>query len=234
MQSLTFNLGDPTAFGTTVILVIMPLTYAWQARAGMQQQADNYKASIGEMLLMRQRSSNAGAHMRQPLVISAFVFAGPACCWLHNSLLAGILCSALFLCLSLAAMKLCCVGALQWVMDVASEQEQKEMFLAYNYLWDGQATPAPWSKSDALHIMDEQIETFLQEDVARDQGCTPAQVNSDLARCCVLQIHTAFVCCELVAKHTASNRCIQERLGLEKGLKASCRHTVYRPSLLCR
>ena len=60
LQSLSFSPADPAAFGTTIMLVIMPLTYAWQAQAGLQQRADTYKAHIGNMLLMRQRSSNAG------------------------------------------------------------------------------------------------------------------------------------------------------------------------------
>lgn len=49
------------AFATTLALVLMPLSYAVQVRFSLQQKADNYKADIDEMLLMRQRSSNAGA-----------------------------------------------------------------------------------------------------------------------------------------------------------------------------
>lgn len=62
VQSLTFNPNaDPVAFATTLALVLMPLSYALQARFSLQQKADNYKADIDELLLMRQRSSNSGA-----------------------------------------------------------------------------------------------------------------------------------------------------------------------------
>ena len=70
MQSLTFDpRGDPVAFATTLALVLMPLSYAVQARFSLQQKADNYKADIDELLLMRQRSSNAGA--RPPGLLAA-------------------------------------------------------------------------------------------------------------------------------------------------------------------
>lgn len=61
VQSLTFNPNaDPVGFATTIGLVFMPLSYAIQARFALQQKADNYKADIDEILLMRQRNSNAG------------------------------------------------------------------------------------------------------------------------------------------------------------------------------
>lgn len=62
MQTLTFSPKEhPVAFVTTLALVLMPLTYAARVRMSMQRKADNYKADIDEMLLMRQRSSNTGA-----------------------------------------------------------------------------------------------------------------------------------------------------------------------------
>ena len=61
VQSLTFNpYVDMTGFVTTVALVLMPLSYAAQARFAQQRKADIYAANINEILLMRQRNSNAG------------------------------------------------------------------------------------------------------------------------------------------------------------------------------
>ena len=51
-----------------------------------------------------------------------------------------------------------------------------QMFLAYNFLWDACPAPQPWTKSDALVLMDEEIERYLHNDIARDQGCLPDQV----------------------------------------------------------
>jgi hypothetical protein len=66
MQSLTFNpYTDLTGFVTTIALVLMPLSYAAQARFAQQRKAHDYAANINEILLMRQRNSNAGVHFFQ-------------------------------------------------------------------------------------------------------------------------------------------------------------------------
>eukprot|EP00892_Ulva_mutabilis_P001912 jgi/Ulvmu1/11721/UM008_0132.1 len=106
---------DPVAFATTLALVLMPLSYALQARVSLQRKADNYKADIDEMLLMRQRSSNA--------------------------------------------------GALQWLLDRATAQEQKEMLLTYAFLWGGAAEPEPVAKAVAKTDVDAAIESFLADDI---------------------------------------------------------------------
>eukprot|EP00892_Ulva_mutabilis_P001914 jgi/Ulvmu1/11723/UM008_0136.1 len=120
-SSLTFNpRADPVAFATTLALVLMPLSYALQARFSLQQKADTYKADIDELLLMRQRSSNA--------------------------------------------------GALQWLLDTASEQEQKEMLLAYAFLWGGAPGPRVVGRETAKHNIDAAIERFLSDDIALAEG----------------------------------------------------------------
>lgn len=61
VQSLMFDpYEDMTAFITTIALVLMPLSYAAQARVSQQRKADTYAANINEILLMRQRNSNSG------------------------------------------------------------------------------------------------------------------------------------------------------------------------------
>jgi hypothetical protein len=63
LQSLTFNpYADMTGFATTIGLVLMPLSYAAQARFAQMRKAQDYAASINEILLMQQRNSNSGVH----------------------------------------------------------------------------------------------------------------------------------------------------------------------------
>ena len=56
------------------------------------------------------------------------------------------------------------IGAL---MAEAAEQEQKEMLLAYFFLWEGRPQPASITSSTALLEVDRAIEEFLHEDIAR-------------------------------------------------------------------
>lgn len=32
-------------------------------------------------------------------------------------------------------------GAVRWLLDIAAEQEQKELLLVYSFLWNGQPVP---------------------------------------------------------------------------------------------
>eukprot|EP00892_Ulva_mutabilis_P001913 jgi/Ulvmu1/11722/UM008_0133.1 len=124
--------GDPVGFATTLALVLMPLSYALQARVSLQRKADNYKADIDEMLLMRQRSSNA--------------------------------------------------GALQWLLERATAQEQKEILLAYAFLWGGAAEPEPVAKAVAKTDVDAAIERFLMNDIlmAAHAGEEMAAIDFDM------------------------------------------------------
>lgn len=61
-------------------------------------------------------------------------------------------------------------GALQWLLDTASEQEQKEMLLTYAFLWGGAAEPAPVARDAAKQDVDAAIEQFLSDDIIRAEG----------------------------------------------------------------
>jgi hypothetical protein len=60
-------------------------------------------------------------------------------------------------------------GAVQWLLDIAAEQEQKEMLLAYCFLWNGHQAPQPVEKDYAKTVVDSAIETFLRGDIQADQ-----------------------------------------------------------------
>jgi hypothetical protein len=60
-------------------------------------------------------------------------------------------------------------GAVQWLLDIAAEQEQKEMLLAYCFLWNGHQAPQPVDKDYAKTEVDSAIETFLRGDIKADQ-----------------------------------------------------------------
>ena len=61
-------------------------------------------------------------------------------------------------------------GALQWLLDMASEQEQKEMLLAYTFLWGGAAAPHAVAAEAAKHDVDASIERFLSDDILLAEG----------------------------------------------------------------
>lgn len=55
-------------------------------------------------------------------------------------------------------------------MDIAAEQEQKEMLLAYSFLWNAQSVPRLVPKDYAKKDVDSAIELFLRGDIAADQA----------------------------------------------------------------
>lgn len=61
-------------------------------------------------------------------------------------------------------------GALQWLLDAASEQEQKEMLLAYWFLWDGFSAARTVTRETAKHRVDAAIERFLSDDILLAEG----------------------------------------------------------------
>lgn len=60
-------------------------------------------------------------------------------------------------------------GAVRWLLDIAAEQEQKELLLAYTFLWNGQHVPQPMGKDYAQREVDSAIEFFLRGDIQADQ-----------------------------------------------------------------
>jgi hypothetical protein len=67
-------------------------------------------------------------------------------------------------------------GALQWLLDTAAEQEHKEMFLAYNFLWRGSSVPPTMAKGDALRDVDAAIESFLMKYIKRNESLANLKV----------------------------------------------------------
>jgi hypothetical protein len=61
-------------------------------------------------------------------------------------------------------------GAVQWLLDIAAEQEQKEMLLAYSFLWNGHHAPQPVKSSYVKNEVDSAIELFLRCDIQADQA----------------------------------------------------------------
>lgn len=61
------------------------------------------------------------------------------------------------------------VGTMHWLLDTAAEQEQKEILLAYAFLWNGQPVPQPLSYERAKTDVDNAIEKFLRGDIQADE-----------------------------------------------------------------
>ena len=61
-------------------------------------------------------------------------------------------------------------GALQWLLDKATAQEQKEMLLAYTFLWDGKEEPQPVARATAKSDVDAAIERFLMDDILQAES----------------------------------------------------------------
>ena len=82
------------------------------------------------------------------------------------------ICSAQHTAVTWLTLRLWCAqreGAVRWLLDIAAEQEQKEMLLAYTFLWNGQHQPQPMAKEYAKHEVDSAIELFLRGDIQEDQ-----------------------------------------------------------------
>ena len=71
---------------------------------------------------------------------------------------------------------------MHWLLDTAAEQEQKEILLAYAFLWNGLPVPRPISYERAKTDVDSAIEKFLRDDIQADaeaKGSTNVRFSSE-------------------------------------------------------